>query len=199
MPFWRKRNPGNGRPIQAVAFTRQTAKTPSTAATIAASQPSVRRFTAAVVSAGLGIAALSSHGSGWLGWVALVPLVVALDGAGAVETVGIAIVYALVVGLGAVGPWLAQAAARYFPLGAGTAAAWTAVFLFVVFAVHGTALGLLLLGRPRRAGAWQVVWLAAAWTAWDAARSAAFPHFPGAVLALSQVAFPPALQVASVA
>jgi apolipoprotein N-acyltransferase len=199
MPFSRKRKPENGRPIQAIAFTRQTANTPSTAATIAASQPRVRRLVAAAVSAGLGVVALSPHGSGWFAWVALVPLIVALDGAGALETLGIAIVYAVVLGLGAVGPWLAQAAARYFALGAGTAGAWTAVFLLVVLAIHGTVLGLVLLGRPRRAGPWRVVWFAAAYPSWDAARSAAFPHFPGGVLALSQTAFPAALQVASLA
>ena len=152
---------------------------------------------AAGLAGALGVAALAPDGPGVLAWVALVPLFVALDGAGSSRTVAVAIVYALVVGLGSLGPWLSRAAAAYFGLGRGVAAGWVAVFLLTIFALHGAFLGVLLLGRPRRAGPWQVVWCAAAWAAWDAARTGVFPRFPGAVLALSQHRALPVLQVVS--
>jgi apolipoprotein N-acyltransferase len=146
----------------------------------------------------LGALALGAPGAAVVAWVALVPLFVALDGAGSFRTLALAIVYAVVLGLGGLGPWLSHAAAAYFGIGRAVATGYVVVFLATIFTLHGTLLGLLLLGRPGRVGAWNVVWCAAAWAIWDAVRTGVFPRFPGGVLALSQHAALPVLQIASV-
>ncbi len=156
------------------------------------------RFVGALLSAALSVVALSPRGPGWLAWVALVPLFVAIEGTSPGGTIALATLYALVLGVGGLAPWLAAAAGPYFKLGAEQALAYVLVFLVAIFALHGAFLGLLLAARPRRAGAWRVVWCAAAWAVWDAARTAVFPRFPGAILALSQHAAIPVLQLASV-
>src|SRR3989442_4724261 len=198
MPFGATRKPENGRAIQASALTKQTAKIAMTGTSTASTQRAVGRLAAALASAALSIAALAPHGPGWLAWGALVPLFVALRDAPARETVGIVIVYALALGVGSLAPWLAPAAAAYFELGAAPALAVVLAFLVGIFALHGAFLGAILAARPRRVGGVQVLWCGAAWAVWDAARTAVFPRFPGAILALSQHAAIPLLQVASV-
>jgi len=158
----------------------------------------VRCLAGALAAAALGIVALSPGGPGWLAWGALVPLFVTLGDAPARGTVPIVILYALVLGVGGLAPWLAPAAATYFKLGSGRALAYVIAFLIAIFTLHGAFLGALLAARPRRVGPRQVLWCGAAWAVWDGARTAVFPRFPGAVLALSQHAAIPALQLASV-
>ena len=157
-----------------------------------------RRLAWAALAGALGVLALRPEGPAWLAWGALVPFFVALRGARAAETFAIAITYALVLGVGGLTPWLSRAAAAYFDIDPGRALAYTLLFLVPIFTAHGALLGTVLLGRPRRPGPADVLWCAAAWAAWDALRTAVFPRFPGAVLALSQHAAVPVLQVASV-
>src|SRR2546428_10406640 len=66
MPFEATRKPENGRPIQASALTRQTAKTAMTATSTATTQRGRWRLAGALVSAALGIVALAPRGPGWL-------------------------------------------------------------------------------------------------------------------------------------
>src|SRR5262249_59087176 len=47
-------------------------------------------------------------------------------------------------------------------------------------------------------GVGDVRWSGDVWTCWEAVRTLVFPYYPAAVLALSQDAMPPVLQVASV-
>ncbi len=155
------------------------------------------RLGSAALAGVLGVLALAPGGPAWLAWGALVPLFLALRDARGGTTVALAVAYAVVLGLGGLTPWLSRAAAAYFDLDRGHAVAYTLAFLVPVFAAHGTLLGLLLLGRPRRVGPADVVWCGAAWASWDALRTAVFPRFPGAVLGLSQHATVPVLQVAS--
>src|SRR5437773_11160433 len=163
MPFSRKRNPENGWPIQRSPFSVQTAKMTSTGASTAASHHGTPRALALAALAGvLGVVALAPAGNGVLAWVALVPLFVALDAAGSFRTLAVAIAYAVVLGLGGLGPWLSHAAAAYFGIGRAVATGYVVVFLATIFTLHGALLGLLLLGRPRRVGPWNVVWCAAA-------------------------------------
>ncbi len=169
----------------------------STSARTATSHQPARRLVAAGLAGALAVVALSAPGASAVAWIALVPLCAALEEADSRGTLVIAIVYALVLGVGGLAPWLARAAGSYFALGRATALAYTLVFLLVIFSIHGTLLGVLLLGRPRRVGAWQVVWLGAAWACWDVGRTAVFPHFPGGVLAESQHASLAVIQVAS--
>jgi apolipoprotein N-acyltransferase len=171
----------------------------STGSSTVTSQAMARRLVGAVVAGALGVVALSSRGLGALAWVALVPLFLALDTAGPGPTLAVVIVYALVLGVGSLGPWLSHAAAPYFGIGRPAALGYAGGFLVAIFALHGAVLGLLLLPRPRRVGPWQVVWCAAAWACWDAGRTALWPRFPGGVLALSQHDAVPILQAASVA
>ena len=157
-----------------------------------------RRLAWAALAGALGLLALRPEGPAWLAWGALVPFFVALRGARAAETFAVAITYALVLGVGGLTPWLSRAAAAYFEIDRGRAVGYTLAFLVPTFAAHGLLLGTLLLARPRRAGPTDVLWCAAAWASWDALRTAVFPRFPGAVLALSQHSAVPVLQVASV-
>jgi len=156
-----------------------------------------RRAAAALLAGVLTTVALST-GLGWLAWGALVPLVVAIDGAPAGVVLAIAVLYTVVLGVGTVAPWLAPAIAAYFGLGLGRALAYTLVPLVAVSAAYGVVLGLLCLARPRRVGVWSVVWWGAAWAAWEALRTIVFPYYPAAVLGVSQQAIPAALQAASV-
>src|SRR2546427_12030062 len=78
MPFGATRKPENGRPIQASALTRQTAKIAMTGTSTASTQRGVWRLAGALVAAALSIVALSPPGPAWLAWGALVPLFVAL-------------------------------------------------------------------------------------------------------------------------
>src|SRR6185295_10474249 len=144
------------------------------------------------------VLALPPTGAAALAWVALVPLFVALDGAGRRATVLVAVVYALVLIVGDVEPWLWPASAAYFEIGRGRALGITLPPLAAVGVLHGAALGVLLLARPRRPGPAQVLAGAAAWVVWDALRTRVFPYHPGGVVGLSQWATTPVLQVASV-
>src|SRR5947208_1711574 len=128
MPFSRNRNPENGWPIQRSPFTVQTAKTTSTGARTAASHHGTPWALAlAALAGGLGVVALGSGHAGVVAWVALVPLFVALDRAGSFRTLAVAIVYAVVLGVGGLGPWLSHAAAAYFGLGRAVATAYVAL------------------------------------------------------------------------
>ncbi|HYV57197.1 MAG TPA: apolipoprotein N-acyltransferase [Candidatus Nitrosopolaris sp.] len=156
------------------------------------------RLACAVLAGVASVVALSVDGLSWIAWGALVPLFVALDRAPRLVTLLVTTTYAVVLGLGSLGPWLTRAIAAYFELGAGRAAAYTLPSLALLSAGHGFLLGTLFLARPRRAGVWDVLWCAALWTCWEAVRTFVFPYYPAAVLALSQHALPPVLQVASV-
>src|SRR5881296_2875195 len=158
MPFSRKRNPENGRPIQPTAFTVHTTKMATTGPSTPRSHQLARRLGMASVAGALGVLALAPGGPGWVAWVALVPFFVALDAAGSGPTLAVAIVYALVLGVGGLGPWLSHAAAPYFGIGPGAAAGYALGFLAAIFALHGALLGVVLLGRPRRSAPWQVAW-----------------------------------------
>jgi apolipoprotein N-acyltransferase len=156
------------------------------------------RLAGAILAAVASVLALSVAGLAWIAWGGLVPLFVALDGAPKRVTVALATVYALVLGLGSVGPWLAPAIAAYFELDRLRAIAYTLPALALLSAAHGVGLGVMLLARPRRTGMWDVLWCGALWTCWEAVRTFVFPYYPAASLALSQHATLPALQVASV-
>ena len=165
---------------------------------MSAAPATVRRLTGAVLAGVASVLALSVAGLSWIAWGALVPLFVALDGAPKAVTLLVTTAYALVLGLGSLGPWLTRAIAAYFEIGASRAAAYTLPALALISVGHGLVLGVLLLARPRQAGVWDVVWCAAVWTCWEAVRTLVFPYYPAAVLALSQHAMPAVLQVASV-
>jgi len=156
------------------------------------------RLAGAVLAGVASVLALSITGISWIAWGALVPLFVALDNAPGPVTLLVTTTYALVLGLGSLGPWLTRAIAAYFEIGTGRAAAYTLPSLALLSAGHGLVLGTVLLARPRRAGVWDVLWCAALWTCWEAVRTFVFPYYPAAVLALSQHAMPPVLQVASI-
>ena len=156
------------------------------------------RLTCAVLAAVASVLALSVAPLAWIAWGALVPLFVALDRAPRRVTLAVATVYALVLGVGSVGPWLIGAVAAYFEIGVGRAVAYTLPSLAAVSAAHGVVLGALLLARPRRVGVWDVLWCGALWSCWEAVRTFVFPYYPAAVLALSQDATLPVLQIASV-
>src|SRR5207249_2625511 len=76
-----------------------------------------------------------------IGWGALVPVFVALRRASGRVTLAVATVYALVLGVGSVGPWLTGAVAAYFEIGIGRAVAYTLPSLAAVSAAHGVVLG----------------------------------------------------------
>src|SRR5437879_5987408 len=133
IPFSRKRNPENGRPIQPTASTVHMTKMATTGPSTARSHQLQRRLGLAAVAGALGMLALAPGGPGWIAWVALVPLFVALDAAGSGPTLAVAIVYALVLGVGSLGPWLSHAAAPYFAIAAGRAAAYALGFLAAIF------------------------------------------------------------------
>ena len=65
----------------------------------------------AAVLAGVLSTLAGQPGHGWLAWIALVPLFLALPLVSRATTVGVGIVYATVLGVGSVLPWLGPAAA----------------------------------------------------------------------------------------
>lgn len=130
--------------------------------------------------------------------VVLVPLLRALDGAGTRACLLLAVAYATALGEVAIVPWLAPALATYFALPETHALAYAAALVAVLAVVHGLALGTVLALRPRRCGAWRVLWYGALWAAWEALRSYVPPGFPAAVLGASLGDAPALLQLASV-
>jgi apolipoprotein N-acyltransferase len=132
-----------------------------------------------------------------LAWVALVPFLAGVDGASPRATVGAAVVFAVACGASAVLPWLVPATAAYFGIAAWRAAAYTVPALVALAVVPGAGRGGGLAARPQTTGGLAVVWIAAVWTCWEAARALVFPGYPAAVLGLSQHRFPAVLQVAS--
>lgn len=130
--------------------------------------------------------------------VALVPLFLVLEGARAATTIAIALAYTATLGEVAIVPWLAPALGRYFALPWTTAALLAVATVALLALLHGAVLGLVLLLRPRRAGAFQVLWYAALWPLWEALRTWLPPHFPGAALGASLDGAPALLQLASV-
>jgi len=127
----------------------------------------------------------------------LVPLLRALDRASTRGAIAAGIVYATVLAEVSFLPWLGGALGRYFawtPLEATLAAAATSAVLGIV---HGGALGVALVFRPR-GGALLVVWYAALWACWEALRSWLPPYFPGAVLGAALDRSLAVLQLASV-
>jgi apolipoprotein N-acyltransferase len=158
----------------------------------------VRRALVGAVAAGLlTVLALSPRGFHWLAWGALVPLLVPLADAGRGATLAAAVVYAVVLALVGLEPWIARASAGYFGLAPWRDVALTAVPLALLSAGHGAVLGLLLLGRPGRPGPWAVIWTSAAWTCWEMLRTVVLPYYPAAILGISQYTTLPVLQVVS--
>jgi apolipoprotein N-acyltransferase len=129
--------------------------------------------------------------------VVLVPLLVAIDGASARESIAAAIAYAVALAEVAVLPWLAPALAAYFELSWTRALVLAASTLGLLGGLHGAILGVALALRPRRAGPFLVLWYAALWASWEALRTLVPPGFPAAVLGASLDRAPALLQVAS--
>ena len=157
------------------------------------------RLAGAALAGGLTVLALSPRGRGWIAWGALVPLLVALGGATPRATIGLSIVYTIAFSLGGLEPWFARATAAYFGVGLGRMVALTVPPLALLATAHGTVLGaILLLGRPRRRGPWDVCWCGALWVWWEMLRTVFFPYYPAALFGLSQEVVLPVLQLASV-
>lgn len=173
---------------------------PVTASVKATSTPERRRWWA-LGAAGLAgvLSVLAGHpGHGWLAWIALVPVFLALPAASRALTIGVGIVYAAVLGVGSVLPWLVPAAAAYLGISTWRAVEFTLPFLPLLCGAHGAMLGILLLARPRAVGPWGVLWYGAVWVVWESLRTVLFPYYPAAVLGLSQSDALRVLQVASV-
>lgn len=156
------------------------------------------RLLAAALAGALNVIALSPRPLAWVAWVALVPFFVALDGASRRATIGIGVVFTLVLSFAGLEPWFARSTSAYFGMPFGRTVAITAPPLALLSIAHGLALGLALWARPARAGAWDVVWCAALWTCWEWLRAVVFPFFPAGMLALSQSGALTVLQLASV-
>lgn len=152
---------------------------------------------AAATAGALGAVAIVHPRQAWLAWLSVAPFFWALRHAGRRLTFALAIVYTVVLGTGSVAPWLSRAAARYFELPLWHAAAITVPALATIWTAHGVVLGAVLLLRPERATPWAVVWYGAVWACWEALRTAVFPYYPAAVLAVSQYEVLPVLQLAS--
>ena len=106
----------------------------------------------------------------WLAWIAVTPLLLAVDGVGLGAAAGLGWIAGTVGGLGVTGYWIARAAADYFGLSSVVAVAFTVGVIqlfvapfYVVFAV--------LVARLNGPG-WSVVFVPAALVVCEAARSA---------------------------
>lgn len=130
--------------------------------------------------------------------VVLVPFLAALEEARPAEAFVAALAYTVALGEVAILPWLAPALGPYFGLPAARATLLAAGTVAALALAHGAVLGAALALRPRRAGAFRVVWYAALWASWEALRTYLPPRFPGAVLGASLERSPALLQLASV-
>jgi len=153
---------------------------------------------AAAVAGALSVIALSPRSLGWVAWIALVPLFAARVGASRRATIGLGVVFTLVLSFAGLEPWFARSTSAYFGIPFARTVAITVPPLALLSIAHGVVLGLVLWARPPRAGVWDVVWCAALWTCWESLRSVVFPFFPAGMLALSQTRTPTVLQLASV-
>jgi apolipoprotein N-acyltransferase len=156
------------------------------------------RLAAAGLAGVLSVVALSPRSLGWIAWIALVPLFAALDAASRRTTIGIGVLFTLVLSFAGLEPWFARSTSAYFGMPLRQTIAITVPPLALLSIAHGVVLGLALWARPPRAGTWDVVWCAALWTCWESLRRVVFPFFPAGMLALSQSGVPTVLQLASV-
>jgi apolipoprotein N-acyltransferase len=137
-----------------------------------------------------------SGGQGWLAFVALVPLLVALDGAGAARAGALGFVTGLVfwsVTLAWPTPWVVHHGGVAWPRAALT----LVVVLATVAAFTALFAALLSAARARSAGAWVVV-AASLWVALELVRTHALSGFPWNLLAASQYRNVALIQVAAV-
>lgn len=155
------------------------------------------RLGAAAGAGVLTVVALSPRPLGWVAWMALVPLLVALAGATRRTTVGVAIVYTVTFALLGLEPWFARSTAAYFDASLARMIVFTALPLTVLAVAHGAVLGAALLARPPLSGPLDVLWCAALWPCWEFLRTLVLPYYPAAVIGLTQHATIPVLQVAS--
>ena len=159
----------------------------------------MRRVAAAALAGVLTVLALSPRGRGWLAWGALVPLFLAVHRATPRATIAAAIAYTVTFALVGLEPWFVRATAAYFDVPLGHMLVFTVPPLALLAVVHGTILGAMLaFVRPRRFGAWDVVWCAALWPWWEMLRTLAFPYYPAAFFGLTQETTVSVLQLASV-
>src|SRR6185503_12733391 len=147
------------------------------------SMSAVRRLAGAAVAGVLTVLALSPRPFAWIAWVALVPFFAALDGASRRTTLGIGVVFTLVLSFAGLEPWFARSTSAYFDLPLGRTVAITVPPLALLALAHGLVLGLWLWARPAARGAWDVVFCAALWTCWESLRRVVFPFFPAGMLA----------------
>jgi apolipoprotein N-acyltransferase len=133
-----------------------------------------------------------------LAWVALVPLLAAVERASPAGVAAAATAYAVTVYVADAGPWLVPAMGAYFGLGPPWALAAGVATPLVVGGALGTLLALALVARRASGRGPGVVWYAATWAAWEALRTVVPPYFPAAVLGTSQHGMLPVLQLASV-
>src|SRR5262249_32199328 len=80
----------------------------------------------------------------WLPWLAPALLVLALPEASSRLRIALGVAYAVTLGVGNVGPWMAPAVAKYFGLARGPALGATLLGLGAIGIVHGVLLGVLL-------------------------------------------------------
>lgn len=148
------------------------------------------RIVVALVSGACSAVAIPPGPVWWLAWVGPALLVVALHGASVPVTILLGVAYAVTLGVGNVGPWMAPAVARYFGLPPAEAVGLTIAGLAGIGIVHGIGLGILLvLAAPTR-GRFGAVRFGAAWVVWEAGRTLVVPYFPTAILGTSQVDTP---------
>ncbi len=122
-----------------------------------------------------------------LGWVALTPLFLALDGAPPLTAFGLGWLAGTVGSLGVTGHWMFHAAYDYFGVGMPGAIAFTVgvnqIFVSLHFALFG--LGAVFLPRRRRA-----LWLALWFVTTEHVRAHSFGGNPWALLGQSPTALP---------
>ena len=158
---------------------------------------SARTLTLSALSGGLLAAAFPGTGDqGWLAFGALVPLLVAIEGATWHRAAALGFVAGLVFWLATI-PWVAQTMVRYggFP--------WPLATLILLalagyLALYSAAFGALLSRCPLHSGALYVIVAASVWVALEFLRTHLLTGFPWNLLGYSQHRNLPLIQVAAV-
>lgn len=132
---------------------------------------------------------------GWfpLGWLALVPLLLALRGAGAGFGAALGMLWALAAGVGIAG-WLPRTIAPFFSV--GTSAAWASAIAVYAYAGVFVAAFSAWLGWASRRRAPHPLAVAAAWATLEWLRATLWIPNPWGVIGYSQAGWLPAIQIA---
>ncbi len=132
-------------------------------------RPSRRPWLLATASAVLLTLCYPPFALAWLGWVALTPLLLALDGATLGAAAGLGWLTGTVGGLGVTGYWIARAGADYFGLSPLAAVAFSVAVNQVFVAPFFALFGVLVAWIGRRS--WRLVLIPAALVVSEAARA----------------------------